>query len=266
MCTVSFIACRRGYLLAMNRDEKLSRAAGLPPKKLTVGGRVVLSPSEAGGGTWIAVNDAGVTFALVNWYGIKAAVGPQAVSRGSVVRAVAAENSAAGAMRILGRLPLARTNPFRLVGIFARPGVIYEWCWDLRTLVCRRRPWKSQQWISSGYDELAAQKARSAAFRRALKLRPAGGLGWLRRLHGSHDPNAGPLSICMHRADAATVSYTEVAASDRRVAMAYRNRALCGRAAGSRWRGLRRLFLPVRRERAAPGSRKGNRPGWPWAR
>ena len=35
-----------------------------------------------------------------------------------------------------------------------------------------------------------------------------GRLNWLRRLHRSHLPERGPFSICMHRSDAATVSYT----------------------------------------------------------
>ncbi len=82
MCTVSFIARRHGYLLAMNRDEQLTRAEGLPPKIVHVGERKVICPSEPGGGTWIAVNDAGVTFALINWYSVQARVQKNPVSRG----------------------------------------------------------------------------------------------------------------------------------------------------------------------------------------
>ena len=33
MCTVTFIARQKGYCLGMNRDEKLTRPTGLPPKK-----------------------------------------------------------------------------------------------------------------------------------------------------------------------------------------------------------------------------------------
>jgi len=50
----------------MNRDEKLTRPTGLPPKKRMVNGRAVISPSEPGGGTWIALNDHGATLALIN--------------------------------------------------------------------------------------------------------------------------------------------------------------------------------------------------------
>src|SRR6266853_2821052 len=74
MCTVTFIARRRGYCLGMNRDEKLARPTGLPPRKKMVNGRAVISPSEPGGGTWIALNDQGATLALINWYSIIARV------------------------------------------------------------------------------------------------------------------------------------------------------------------------------------------------
>ena len=97
MCTVSLIARKRGYALAMNRDEKLSRVAGLPPKLRVVAGRKILGPSEPGGGTWIALNDAGITFALINWYAIKARVKTNPISRGDVVNAVCATTSSASA-------------------------------------------------------------------------------------------------------------------------------------------------------------------------
>jgi hypothetical protein len=63
MCTISFIARRRSYLLAMNRDEQLARTPGLPPAIILTGGRKVVCPSEPGGGTWIAANDAAATLA-----------------------------------------------------------------------------------------------------------------------------------------------------------------------------------------------------------
>src|SRR5579859_6629782 len=118
MCTVSFVARKRGYLVAMNRDEQRSRAPGLPPTRVAIDGCKAIFPSEPGGGTWIALNDAQTTFALINWYSVKAAVKSNAISRGIVVKSVAAESSAAGASRVLDGLPLKQINPFRLVGIF----------------------------------------------------------------------------------------------------------------------------------------------------
>src|SRR5204862_7203877 len=93
MCTVTFIARKRGYCLGMNRDEKLTRPTALPPKKRTVNGRAVFAPSEPGGGTWIALNDQGATLALMNWYSIKARIERNALSRGEIVNSVSASVS-----------------------------------------------------------------------------------------------------------------------------------------------------------------------------
>src|SRR6266516_3298581 len=106
MCTVTFIARRRGYCLGMNRDEKLTRPTGLPPRKKIMDGRAVISPSEPGGGTWIAVNDHGVTLALINWYSITARVGGKAVSRGEVINSMSAAISPDFAAVALAGLPL----------------------------------------------------------------------------------------------------------------------------------------------------------------
>ncbi len=221
MCTVTLIARKSGYVLGMNRDEKFTRVPGLPPAEKVIGGCRVLAPSEPGGGAWIALRDGGVTFALVNWYSIIARVKGETVSRGQVVNAACAANTPGLADAALAQLPLQQINPFRLIGIFPVTQEIAEWLWDAKSLVRKPHPWKDQQWISSSFDEPTAQRVRSRVFRAALKQRSAGSLGWLRRLHRSHLPQPGPFSTCMHRADAATVSYTEVAISPHRASMRY---------------------------------------------
>src|SRR5207249_3065904 len=200
---------------------------GLPPKKKKVNGHAVISPSEPGGGTWIAVNDHGATLALINWYSIMTRVGGKAVSRGDVVNSVSTASSPAFADTALHGVPLNRINPFRLIGVFPASGEIVEWRWNLKRLVRKNHRWKTQQWISSGFDEPAAQRIRGKTFRQAQKQNSAGSLDWLRRLHRSHLPQTGPFSTCMHRKDAATVSYTEVAVSDQQALMAYCDAAPC---------------------------------------
>src|SRR5207249_9765924 len=110
MCTVTFMARRRGYCLGMNRDEKLTRPTGLPPKKKMLNGSAVISPSEPGGGTWIAVNDHGATLALINWYSITARVGGNAVSRGEVVNSGSAATSPEVADSALHKLQIGRAH------------------------------------------------------------------------------------------------------------------------------------------------------------
>ena len=227
MCTVTFMPRRSGYCLAMNRDEKRTRPKGLAPVMWDIDGCRVLYPSEPSGGTWIAVNSRGTSFALINWYSVAAKPNGNAVSRGMVIPSIVSTESPVLAARRLSELPLSRINPFRLVGIFPSSHEIIEWRWDLRRLTRNRCRWRAQQWISSGFQEATAQNVRSRTFRNALTQRSAGSLSWLRRLHRSHVPHTGPFSICMHREDAATVSYTELYFDNARASMGHTGGSAC---------------------------------------
>lgn len=258
MCTVTFIARQRGYCLGMNRDEMLTRPAGLPPKRKQVNGRTVISPSEPGGGTWIAVNDHGATLALINWYSITARVGVKAVSRGEVINSLSAARAADAAHAALAGLPLDRINPFRLIGVYPVSREIVEWRWNLKHMVRKNLPWNSQQWISSGFDEPTAQRVRGESFQRALRQPSAGSLNWLRRLHRSHTPQAGPFSTCMHRADAATVSYTEVTVTSRQATLRHHAGAPCRGFTAFSTRKPRHIRLPARKRESGRQRGEGN--------
>lgn len=226
MCTVSIIARQHGYLLAMNRDEQLSRVRGLPPKQFNSGGRSIISPSEPGGGTWISLNDAGVSFSLINWYSVKSLSGKK-LSRGQIVNSVNAQTSPDKASQILEGLPLKQINPFRLIGIFPAQKKIVEWRWNLKKLARKKHDWRTRQFISSGFDEAGAQRIRGRTFRLALRAKTFGTADWLRRLHRSHVPEPGAYSTCMHRADAITVSYTEIAVYTNCASVRYRTGTPC---------------------------------------
>ena len=213
MCTVTLIARKRGYLLGMNRDEKRARPKGLPPSQRGIGGHRVIYPSEPSGGTWISLNNSGVTFALINWYSISRRVITDPVTRGEVIPPISPADSPGLVDRAFSKLPLPSINPFRLIGIFPKSKKIVEWRWDLRELERKNHPWRSQQWISSGFDEPNAQTIRSRTFKQFLTQASAGTSGWLRRLHASHTPECGPFSTCMHRSDAVTVSYNQISVS-----------------------------------------------------
>jgi hypothetical protein len=221
MCTVTLIPRRTGYRLAMNRDERLSRVAGLPPKPYYLHGCSAIFPSEPNGGTWIALNEHGIALSLINWYSIpsKSRLSPN--SRGEVVRRTCQARTFEQVAAILHDLPLLQMNPFRLIGVFPADSAAREWRWDQNRLTTHIQPWQPQQWISSGFDEAQAQRVRSETFRRQLHSESAGGMTWLRNLHRSHKPMKGPFSTCMHREDAATVSYTEIEVSADQGTMRY---------------------------------------------
>jgi hypothetical protein len=229
MCTVTFIARKHGYALGMNRDEKLTRVQALPPAHHELNGRAALFPSEPGGGTWIGVNEAGVTLALINWYSVPARVRANPVSRGLVVRSALASDTASQLDEDLGTFASNRTNPFRLIGVFPNDRQVIEWRWNLRCVERIEHHWKSNTWISSGFDESGAEKTRRDTFRCATEGRAVQNLRWLRKLHSSHAPSRGPYSHCMHREDAATVSYTEITVSGSAARMAYLSGSPCCR-------------------------------------
>ena len=221
------MARRNGYALGMNRDEKLTRATALSPARHRFANRDTLFPSEPNGGTWIGVNDVGATFALINWYSAPARVIGQAISRGEVVKLALPSGSSAPVDAALANLRFIRVNPFRLIGVFPGDKAVVEWRWDLKQLKRLDHPWRSNTWISSGFDERGAQQTRGKTFGDALRQSSAGSAEWLHRLHRSHGPERGPYSHCMHRAEAATVSYTEVIVSRSVAVMRYAPGAPC---------------------------------------
>ena len=234
MCTVTFIPRKTGYLVGMNRDEKVTRVAGLPPAKRNIGGRIVTYPSEPTGGTWISLNDAGVTFALINWYSVLTKPKGHSVSRGKIIPRICTALDPHAVDLRLAALPLFSISPFRLIGIFKPSMRIKEWRWDLNELSSKDYDWQLQQWISSGFDEPSAQRIRGRTFHEFRSQCSCGTLNWLRRLHSSHSPNCGPFSTCMHRDDAATVSYSEICVGAPKLSFSYSCESPCNRTAFAR--------------------------------
>jgi hypothetical protein len=208
MCSVSFLPRDAGFVLAMNRDERISREAALPPEALAHDGLSTLYPREPSGGTWVGVNSAGMAFSLINWHSQPDCACGTPVSRGEVVRALLEVRSGKRAASLLRQLPLKRMNPFRLLIANLSEEMLVEWRSGGSSLERVSLPWRRHHWFSSGFDEAKANQMRSESCARFpgdfLEL-PV-----LRTLHRSHAPEAGPFSICMHRSDACTVSYTEI--------------------------------------------------------
>jgi len=198
-----------------------------PPAIKNLQDRLALFPSEPGGGTWVGVNEAGLGCALINWYAITARVSSFPVSRGRVVMNALAASNVQEMEQSLTALPLNRINPFRLIGVFSAARAVVEWRWNLKVLAVISHPWATATWISSGLDEAGAQAARGETFAAARRQKSFGRVEWLRRLHRSHKPVRGPYSTCMHRNDAATVSYTEIEVSPGKIVLRYCDGAPC---------------------------------------
>ena len=220
MCTLTFIPKPQGYLLGMNRDERLTREHALAPEAITVSGLPAVYPRENGGGTWIGSNSAGITFAILNQNpGSPAPVKER--SRGGVIPALLGSWRFPEAMRQFQETSLRGMLPFLLVGIFPQEQIISQCVWNGRELEFVRMSWEVRHWFSSGVSDEMARKLRGSTCYEAWKRRDAASAAWLRGLHASHTPVRGSFSICMHRPDAATVSYTEVGFDGGELAMRY---------------------------------------------
>lgn len=211
MCTLSFLPVENGYVAAMNRDELRTRPPALPPTIYTASELSVVYPREPSGGTWIGANSRGTLLALLNWYSMQAGKLPEkSRSRGEIVPLALQSPDAPGTDNKLRRLNLAGIYPFRLFGFFPNEKQIREWCWDTRNLTGKSHLWGRRHWFSSSWSDELAGEQRGMACAEAWKGDPVDKSAWLRKLHATHVPAPGPFSICVHREDAATLSYTEV--------------------------------------------------------
>jgi len=227
MCTLSFVPTDGGFLLAMNRDEQRTRAKALPPQFHRCGSLKAMYPSEPGGGTWIGINSLGLCAALINWYSRPQYPGDPDFSRGGIIPRLLACDNREKMEQCLYSLPLDRLNPFRIFVFGIGSGDIREYRSD--GVAARRtdHAWSTNHWFSSGHNETTATTARRAACLKASLESDAGSLGWIDRLHSSHDPVAGADSICVHREDAVTVSITLIRMDHGGTRMEYRDGSPC---------------------------------------
>jgi len=222
MCTLSIIPAEQGYLAGMNRDELLTRSPGLPPATFHRKGTYALYPREPSGGTWIACNSRGNLLALLNWNEVDSrALGEKSKTRGCVIPELIYEAESSSTDLHLRQMDLFGVFPFRLIGAFPEERTFIEWQWDGLRAIRLSYPWARRHWFSSSLSDNAASAERGRVCEAAASEATVLDEPWLRRLHRSHTPDQGPFSICVHRDDAATVSYTEVDCARSSISMKY---------------------------------------------
>ena len=222
MCTLSFLPEADGYVVGMNRDELKSRSVANGPEIHKTGEVHAIYPHETAGGTWIAANSRGNLLALLNWNLANIGQLPEKLrSRGVIIPSLMKEEAAEGTERALKTCQLVGVHPFRLIGIFASEQDIREWRWDGQNLRSRWHEWARNHWFSSSRSDVRAEATRNKACEMMWQGAGEPPVCWLRKLHSSHLPEAGAYSICVHREDASTVSFTEVQYCMDKLAMTY---------------------------------------------
>jgi hypothetical protein len=204
----------------MNRDELRSRPRAVRPRYFESNGVTAVYPSESSGGTWIAANAFGQLFALLNWHSADArAFTEKQRSRGEIIPQMIFDSDLPAGATIFFSAKLDGILPFRLIGVDPKHRMVSEWRWDGRQISRLALPWARKHWFSSSLSDDQAEQYRAPTCTLAACVRDPEGPDWLADLHRSHRPFSGPYSVCVHRPDAVTVSYTEVLVNSRRISM-----------------------------------------------
>ncbi|MBI3450806.1 MAG: NRDE family protein [Acidobacteria bacterium] len=243
MCTVTFLPVAGGYLLAHNRDESFQRARGVPPHRHVEEGRAFVAPRDPDGrGSWIGMNDAGVTTCVLNAAETNPSRLPAApTSRGLVLWSLLPLGSIDGVRDTLLRLRsrLGDVRAFQIVVAEpprgrSAPAATGWMRWDGARLTSGRKDGPAI-YVSSGYDQGGAERERARSWTRFVESLATGRgreeirreARGLRSLMRSHEPAQGPLSVCMHGPHAATVSSSLVTVAGGRAALRYHDGRPC---------------------------------------
>ena len=222
MCTVSWLSRPPGgYEVFFNRDEQPNRPAIGPERSLAEGVPYLAPHDVEAGGTWIAVNAFGVTVSMTNRYPRPAPAPPASpVSRGLLLASLVDAASLAEVEHRVHQLRLERYRPFAIAA-FDPTASPMSLRWDGSSVTAERHPDPGLVLTSSGASPPGLQATREGVFTEAIDR---GGLttDTLSQVHRSHRPERGPLSVCMHRPEAATVSYCHIAVGQARADIVFR--------------------------------------------
>jgi hypothetical protein len=224
MCTVTVVRVGESARLACNRDELLSRPAASQPQVHSFGSRRAALPVDpVSGGTWVAVNDAGLAMTLLNVNpgdGVKDKTVAQR-SRGTIILGLLHSDTLSLAVARATSLDPTSYAPFRL--ILSDRAELAELRSDGRQvrLVTRRRLTEPVLFTSSGLGDHLVEGPRQRLFAEIF-CHSDDPIRQQEFFHRHHWPDRPHLSVCMRREDARTVSHTAVTLSPDRVMLSYR--------------------------------------------
>ena len=218
MCTLSMMEWNGGLRLAFNRDERRTRPAALPPQTHRFSERLAILPIDpASGGTWIAVNDARLAFAILNFNLPDSPRRAGAISRGCIIPQLLHHIRLVDACNALGRMEHRDYSPFRLVLTDTQEVTCFTFDGVTTTCSCVPVARGPLLFTSSGLGDTLVQAPRRALFdsmslnspRRQDEFHHH---RWVERPH---------LSVFMARPDACTVSYSVIELCSDRITFHY---------------------------------------------
>ncbi|MFW5728477.1 MAG: NRDE family protein [bacterium] len=226
MCTVTWCSEDSGYVLLFNRDEARTRGPAFPPEVRMRNGVRFISPMDSdAGGTWLGVNEYGVTVGLLNFCSTEYTADTQAlppggikVSRGILVNSLLDSPDIETVDARLRETDRTRYMPFLLFAMESAERRAY-WNWTGRAFERTDEP--DLPLSTSGFSPEDVLRFRSQVLRRIIDQH--GGLSseTLFAFHCYHDPEYPTHSVSMEREEARTVSFTEIRVRRDHVSLAY---------------------------------------------
>lgn len=229
MCTVTWLRQPDGYQLLCNRDERHSRQPALGPACNERKGVKYVAPIDGDhGGSWIGVNEFGVSLCLLNRYGDPELVlNSDYTSRGLLLLELLSCAHLVEVKAQVNDVDLRRFRPFNLLALSqSGESALLEWTGSQFSIindVDRLVPL-----TSTSLSEPAIAIERRQQF---LELTLTRGLNGdsLDAYHRTHLPERGAHSVCMHRAEAATVSFSKITVVQREILFEYESGSPCQR-------------------------------------
>ena len=209
MCSVSWLLEENGYQVFFNRDEQKTRALAMLPRQYQVNGVDIIMPLDpTGGGSWICINEFGLSLCLLNNYQGIVPDGPL-ISRGLLLKNMSSSRNIAQLTEAFHRLELSSFAPFTLLAfapnLTQHNGVVVAYKWDgvQQNIVETDSPL-----FSSGVDLARVQAYRQAKYDQLIST--GKNQQNLLMFHSHHHSEQPHLGTCMHRSDAHTVSFTHL--------------------------------------------------------
>jgi hypothetical protein len=198
-----------GYHLFFNRDEQKSRSrASLPEQAISDSGIDYLAPTDTeAGGTWIAVNQFGISLALLNHYEFQQLeTYKDWNSRGEIIKRLIDIYDIHQIRSCFKSIDLKRYRAFRLF-VMDVNGNNRLCVWDGRELSIQAKVTAPK--TSSSVDAYNVKQQRRQLYYDS-GLQNSTSIDDFYRYHASHFPDSLSNSVCMHREQGQTVSFTHI--------------------------------------------------------
>jgi hypothetical protein len=227
MCTVTWARQPDGYHLLCNRDERRTRGVASEPRLMRRGGVHFVAPIDSDfGGTWIAVNEHGLTVCLLNGPQSRPAPMKTRRSRGLLLLDLAWASTLDECALFLQQLDLTVYGAFSLLMLApGEPSIVAEW--DGSHLSLDRNADARMPLTSSSFDPDGVHHARLGQFQQRVITGEIIDAATLYDFHTSHGGQASAYSTCMHREDAETVSFSWIVVTRSQIRFQYSPAAPC---------------------------------------